>query len=88
MYCMGTGSNAWCCSVRARGDAQTDSDYDVAVFLNRPGELWDELGHLSRITTSILNDTGTVISAKPFPAGAYRERSPLMHEIRADGRDL
>lgn len=73
---------------RARGDAQLDSDYDVAVFINDPGELWDELGVLAHITTAILNDTGTVISAKPFPAAAYGERSPLMHEIRGDGIDL
>ena len=73
---------------RARGDACPDSDYDVAVFLKEPGELWDELGILAHITTNILNDTGAVISAKPFPAGAYRERSPLMHEVRTEGRDL
>lgn len=73
---------------RARGDARPDSDYDVAVFLNDPGELWDDLGSLSHITTAILNDTGAVISAKPFPAGAWRELSPLMHEIRDDGLDL
>jgi predicted nucleotidyltransferase len=73
---------------RARGDAHAESDYDVAVFLNDPGELWDELGSLSRITTAILNDTGAVISAKPFPAGGYRELSPLMREIRTDGLDL
>jgi hypothetical protein len=73
---------------RARGDARSDSDYDVAVFLKNPGELWDDLGNLSHITTIILNETGAVISAKPFPAGAYQERSPLMHEIRADGLDL
>ena len=73
---------------RARGDSHPDSDYDVAVFLRQPGELWDELGDLSHITTAILNDTGVVISAKPFRAGAYHERSPLMREIRADGHDL
>jgi predicted nucleotidyltransferase len=73
---------------RARGDARPDSDYDVAVFLNNPGELWDDLGTLSHITTTILNETGAVISAKPFPAGAHRDRSPLMHEIRTDGLDL
>jgi predicted nucleotidyltransferase len=73
---------------RARGDSRTDSDYDVAVFLNEPGELWDDLGKLSHITTEILNDTDAVISAKPFPAGMWREMSPLMHEIRDDGIDL
>jgi predicted nucleotidyltransferase len=73
---------------RARGDSRPDSDYDIAVFLVDPGELWDDLGNLSHITTDILNDTGAVISAKPFPAGAYKELSPLMREIRADGLDL
>ncbi len=73
---------------RARGDARPDSDYDVAVFLTERGELWDELGKLATITTAILDDTGAVISAKPFAAHAYAERSPLMQEIRAYGLDL
>ncbi len=73
---------------RARGDAQPDSDYDIAVFLKDPGELWDELGVLSHITTDILLDTGAVISAKPFATAFYSERSPLMREIRGDGLDL
>jgi predicted nucleotidyltransferase len=73
---------------RTRGDARPDSDYDFAVFIDDPGELWDELGKLSHITTDILNDTGAVISAKVFRAGAWRELSPLMQEIRSEGRDL
>jgi uncharacterized protein len=73
---------------RARGEAHGDADYDVAVFIKDPGELWDELGHLSHIPTDILNETGAVISAKPFRADAYAERSPLMHEIRSDGLEL
>ena len=73
---------------RARGEARADSDYDVAVFLQEPIELWDELGKLSHITTDILDDTGAVISAKPFAARIYDDRSPLMHEIRKDGLAL
>jgi predicted nucleotidyltransferase len=70
---------------RARGDGRTDSDYDIAVFLKDPRGLWDELGKLAHITTDILDDMGAVISAKPFPAHLYRQRSPLMQEIRSDG---
>jgi uncharacterized protein len=73
---------------RARGDARPDSDYDIAVFIRDQGDLWDELGKLSHITTDILNDTGAVISAKPFRAEAYRERTPLMAEIRNEGREI
>src|ERR1700716_4130261 len=67
---------------RARGDARPDSDYDIALFLRNPASFWDEMGPLSEIETDILYDTGAVISAKPFPAGAYRQRTAFMHEIR------
>jgi predicted nucleotidyltransferase len=73
---------------RARGDAREDSDYDVAVFLEDFGTLSDELHPLATVTTDILLDTGAVISAKPFRAGAYRERTGFMHELRQDGTDL
>lgn len=73
---------------RARGDHRPDSDYDIAVFIEEPGPLWDELHRLARISTDILLDTGVVISAKPFPAGAYRERTGFMSELRRDGVDL
>ena len=49
---------------------------------------YDESGRLAAITTDILEDTGAVISATPFPAGAYRERTGFMHELREDGFDL
>lgn len=73
---------------RARGDARPDSDYDVAVFLRDIGDRWQEIDRLTRLSTDILDDTGAVINALPFNASAYRERTPLMHEIRQDGRDL
>jgi predicted nucleotidyltransferase len=73
---------------RARGDARPDSDYDIVLFLRGSAGFWQEMGPISEIETEILYDTGAVISAKPFPAGAYREQTAFMHEIRRDGLDL
>jgi uncharacterized protein len=73
---------------RARGNHRPDSDYDIAVFIKDGGSFYDESGQLAAITTDILEDTGAVISATPFPAGAYRERTGFMHELRKDGLDL
>jgi predicted nucleotidyltransferase len=73
---------------RARGDHHVHSDYDIALFIKQPGSLSDELDRLAAISTNILFDTGAVISAKPFPAGAYRERTGFMSELRKDGLDL
>ena len=73
---------------RARGDAREDSDWDVAVFLRGPLHWWGEVSRLSEISDDLLYDTGAVISAKPFPAGAYDNRTILMQEIRRDGINL
>ncbi|HEY3847103.1 MAG TPA: nucleotidyltransferase domain-containing protein [Acetobacteraceae bacterium] len=73
---------------RARGDARPDSDYDVAVFIRGPDRWLDEAIRLAGLGTDILMDTGAVISAKPFRAGAYNEPLPLMREIQREGLDL
>jgi predicted nucleotidyltransferase len=73
---------------RARGDARPDSDYDIAVFIKDAGTFSDESARLAAVSTDILYDTGAVISATPFPSGAYRERTGFMHELRKDGLDL
>jgi len=73
---------------RARGDHRPDSDYDIAVFIKDPGTFTAESAHLAEVSTDILFDTGVVISATPFPAGAYRARTGFMHELRKDGLDL
>src|ERR1700730_10729494 len=74
---------------RARGEAREDSDHDVAVFLHQyaPG-ITTELYRLADLSTAILDETGEFIHAMPYRAGSYDERTPLMHEIRADGIDL
>ena len=78
---------------RARGDAGEDADYDVAVFLNdlKEGDLadrWRELDRLADLHSEILSDTEAFIDAKPYPAGAYRNPTALMAEIRREGVDL
>ena len=73
---------------RARGDSNADSDYDIAVFLRDLDNRWQEAKRLAALETDILAETGAFVHAMPYAAGAYRERTPLMHEIRREGVDL
>jgi predicted nucleotidyltransferase len=73
---------------RARGDAHADSDYDVAVFFRDLPDRWREMDRLADIGTEILDDEGKFVHAMAYSAGAYRDRTPLMHEVRKDGVDL
>jgi len=73
---------------RARGDAQAESDYDVAVFLKELPDRWKELRRLADLRVDFIDTAGAFFDAKPFSISAYAERTPLMHEIRRDGVDL
>jgi len=73
---------------RARGDSNEDSDYDLAVFLKDMDNRWREIKRLAALQTDFLAEDGAFIDAKPYRAGAYRDRTTLMHEIRQDGVDL
>ena len=73
---------------RARGDARSESDYDVAVFLHDIGDRFAEMNRLADLGTKILDETGEFVHAMPYRAGSYNERTPLMLGIRADGVDL
>jgi uncharacterized protein len=73
---------------RARGDARPDSDYDVAVFLKNFHDRWNEVDRLIPVVTDILYEDGAFIHAMPYREGAYRDRTPLMHEMRREGLDL
>jgi predicted nucleotidyltransferase len=73
---------------RANGQAQADSDYDVALFLNSMPDRWIELDRLAALRVKLLDETGAFFDIKPYPMAAYLERSPLMHEIRREGIDL
>ncbi len=82
------GSSAWFCSARARGEGDVESDYDVAIFLNGFADRRREVRRMVPVVTDIIEETGAVIHPLPFRAGAWRDRTPLMHEIRLDGMDL
>jgi uncharacterized protein len=74
---------------RARGDGKPDSDYDIAVFLKELSSRWQEFRRLADIEIGLLDETGAVVHAMPYPAGSWHDpASPLMYEIRKDGRDL
>jgi len=70
------------------GEAHAESDYDVAVFLHDMTDRAQEMNLLTDLATNILYDDGGLVRAMPYRAGSYNERTPLMHEIRADGIDL
>lgn len=73
---------------RARGDARDDSDYDIAVFLRDLDDRWAEADRLADVSVDLFERTGAVVHAMPYRAGAWQERTPLMHELRREGRDL
>ena len=49
---------------------------------------WSEFHRLADLRAEILVETTAFLEARPFRAGSYRDRTPLMHEIRRDGVDL
>jgi len=73
---------------RARGEAHLESDYDVAIFLRDFSDRWREVDRIIPIVTDILYEDEAFIHAMPYAAGAYRERTPLMAEIRREGLDI
>lgn len=79
---MATASNGWCCT--APGPAVMPARSQTTTWRC----FWAEMNRLADLGTEILNDTGEFIHAMAYRAGSYCERTPLMHEIRADGVDL
>ena len=73
---------------RARGDAEPDSDYDVAVFLHDLTDRRCEVRRLAELQDRVMDAADPYVEAIPFPAGAWAERTPFMHELRREGLDL
>jgi hypothetical protein len=57
-------------------------------FLPRCPNRWAELDRLADLRVRFLDETGAFFDAKPYLTTAYRGTTPLMHEIRREGRDL
>ena len=55
---------------RARGEANPDSDYDIAVFLKDLPDRWVEVERLAKLHVDFL-DADAFIDAKPYAATAY-----------------
>ena len=63
-----------CYSVHAaRGDARSDSDYDIAVFLRDMIDRDAEMNRLADLSTEILYDKGQFIQAMPYRAGSHND---------------
>ena len=73
---------------RARGDANAESDYDIAIFLTELPDIWRERRRLADLRVDFLDATGAFLEVQPFPVSAWDDRTPIMHEIRRDGLPL
>ena len=73
---------------RARGDNDSESDYDVAVFITDIDRFDVELAVIADIETEILYETGKVINGLLLKAGSWGEPSLFMQELRRDGVEL
>jgi hypothetical protein len=58
------------------------------VFLRDMDDRGAELWRLADLSSSLVDETGDVVYAMPYRAGAYNERTPLIREIRREGVDL
>lgn len=73
---------------RARGDAEPDSDYDLAVFLNDMPDRWEEFDRLIPLRVRYLENYDADFMVLPFKDADYASRTGLMHAIRTEGLPL
>jgi predicted nucleotidyltransferase len=73
---------------RARGDADPDSDYDIAVFLHDLDDRLAEIGRLWSIEQSIVRPEDPIFELIPLRAGCWRDRTTFMFGLREEGREL
>ncbi|MBX9945343.1 MAG: nucleotidyltransferase domain-containing protein [Reyranella sp.] len=72
---------------RARGEAHTESDWDIVVFL-ADNPTMEDRHRLADLGSDVLMDTGQVIQSVALPLRREAEDSYLMRAIRAEGINL
>jgi uncharacterized protein len=70
---------------RARGDAGSDSDYDLAVFLKDMPDRWREIDRLAALRLPYLERDDVFLDVMPYRAEDYDQQTGLMHCIRMEG---
>ncbi len=70
---------------RARGDAEPDSDYDVAVFLKDMPDRWIEFDRLVPLRINFLETYDADFTVLPFKDADYGKQTGLMYAIRTEG---
>jgi predicted nucleotidyltransferase len=73
---------------RARGDAEPDSDYDIAVFLKEMPDRWVEFDRLVPLRIEFLESDGAEFTVLPFKSDDYSKKTGLMYAIRNEGIPL
>ena len=69
---------------RARGNANPDSDWDVAVFVNGNVSSWDTL-RLADAAYDLIIDIGQFLQPVALPDGEAMQSDPLLERIKAEG---
>lgn len=70
---------------RARGDAQPESDWDVAVILEGYDGKLDEVYRLADLGHDLLLETGELLALMPFAPEDLSKRTLFMHNLRQEG---
>jgi predicted nucleotidyltransferase len=61
----------------ARGDAEPDSDVDVAVVLDEYDSVWEEMRRMSQIGSRIALEAGVMLAETPIRAAEWTDQQSL-----------
>jgi len=70
---------------RARGDADANSDYAVAVFLKDMADRWAEFDRLVPLRVNFIENYDADFMVLPFKDSDYGQQTGLMYAVRTEG---